>query len=53
MVAHNANINAKESKDFTALHMAVIINNLEIVQLLIEHNANIDCLNHEKMTPIK
>jgi ankyrin repeat protein len=46
-------INTRELKNFTALHMATITGNLEIVQMLVDHKAEVNVQNFEKMTPVK
>ncbi|QDU31981.1 Ankyrin repeats (3 copies) [Poriferisphaera corsica] len=38
--------------NYTSLHIAVIQNNADIVQLLIEHGADIDAKGDDGMTPI-
>ena len=53
LLTNKASVNAKESKKFTALHMAVITNNIDIAKILIENHADVNSVNHESMTPLK
>ncbi len=46
-------MNARESKQFTALHMAAITNNIDIVRLLVGNGTDVNSVNFEKMTPLK
>ena len=40
LLSHNADVNLKSSKGFTALYMAAQGNHLSIVKLLLDHNAD-------------
>lgn len=47
LISHGANVNAISTKDGrTALHVAAMRNNPELVQLLLIHGANPDCVDH-------
>ncbi len=45
-------IDTKDSRDNTALHIAVENGNLEIIRLLLEHGANVNAKNKSKLTPL-
>lgn len=45
-------VNWTDSEGRTALHMAVDRNNLEIVEFLIKHGANLNIQDHEGSTPL-
>jgi ankyrin repeat protein len=53
LIKKKASVNERESQKFTALHMAVITNNIDIVKLLIDSDAEVNCVNFENMTPLK
>jgi ankyrin repeat protein len=53
LLEKKSKVNAREVKNFTALHMATITGNLEIVKLLVAAKAEVNVQNFEKMTPIK
>jgi ankyrin repeat protein len=53
IINSGANVNAQSILGFTPLHVAVIDNRPEIVQLLLEHGANINAVtNKEKQSPL-
>ena len=52
MLTKNANINAKTNNDLTPLHIAVINNYYNIVNLLLTNNANITAVDKKLRTPL-
>ncbi|EAY18904.1 ankyrin repeat protein, putative [Trichomonas vaginalis G3] len=51
-ISLGAKINAKDYKDCTPLHFAVLSNSKEIVEFLISHGANINAKNEQRDTPL-
>ena len=47
-----ANPNWKDKDGLTALHYAVLIENEEIIELLLEHNADVNAQDNEGETPL-
>ncbi|KAI0103406.1 ankyrin repeat-containing domain protein [Daldinia grandis] len=45
LIQHGANVNAKDSKGFTALHAACISSKPEIITMLVENGAQVDATN--------
>lgn len=52
LIKESANPNAIDFDDRSALCIACINNNAEIVTLLLEHKANPNLYDHQKMTPV-
>ena len=48
-----ANVNEKDKDDATPLHLASHYKRLEIVQVLLDHGANIDIVNGQGKTPLQ
>ncbi|KMS98106.1 hypothetical protein BVRB_4g095520 [Beta vulgaris subsp. vulgaris] len=52
LLAHGANINAKDKVGCTPLHRAASTGNSELCELLIEEGADIDALDKADQTPL-
>jgi ankyrin repeat protein len=52
LIENNANINNKDDKNNTGLHIAVKNDDYNMVKLLINNNAKINVINNDKETPI-
>ena len=52
LLKHGANVNAKDNKKWTAMHIACSIGHIEIAELLVQHQAQIDALNERESTPL-
>ena len=53
LLAHGVNIDSLSyNGQYTALHFAAENGNLEQVNFLLKHRANIDCVNNRKRTPL-
>jgi ankyrin repeat protein len=51
LINHGANVNAKESGQWTPIHLSAGIGHLNIVKLLLERGADVHALNDEGETP--
>lgn len=52
LLENNANVNAKDREQRTALHWAVNSNNSDIVKLLLNYSAEIDAADNNHQTPL-
>jgi ankyrin repeat protein len=52
LVAHAADVNARNSSDITPLHCAVACSHADVVRLLLAHKADINAKNSDGQTPL-
>ena len=52
LLKHGANVNAKDNKKWTAMHIACSKGHIEIADLLIQHQAQLDAENENGLMPV-
>jgi ankyrin len=52
LLEKNANVNAATKKGNTALHIASLAGQLDVVKLLVQFGANVDCRSQNGFTPL-
>ncbi len=52
LLERQANVNAATKKGNTALHIASLAGQLEVVELLVKYGANVDCRSQNGFTPL-
>src|SRR3989338_4389561 len=52
LLEHNADVDARESDQWTPLHLAAQNGHLDVAQLLLAHNADVDARDPNQWTPL-
>lgn len=52
LLAHGADVNAKDQNGLVAIHKAAMVNNTEIMEILLAHGADVNAKSTSGLTPI-